>query len=91
MAKQALDADVHVVGISSLAAGHRTLIPALHKELQSLYKGEQLPLLVLGGVIPEVDHEGLLKGSGVAIIIGPGTPVAEAANKVIDLLFEKNR
>ena len=91
MAKQALDADVHVVGISSLAAGHRTLIPALHKELQNLYKGEQLPLLVLGGVIPEVDHERLLKEAGVALIIGPGTLVTEAASKVVDMLFERRK
>lgn len=91
VAKQALDADVHVVGISSLTAGHRTLVPALHKELQALYKGEELPLLALGGVIPEVDHERLRKESGVALIIGPGTPVAEVASKVIDSLFERNK
>ena len=88
VAKQALDADVHVVGISTLAAGHRTLIPALHKALQGLYKGERLPLLVLGGVIPQVDHDVLMRESGVALIIGPGTAVAEAASRVIDLLFQ---
>ena len=72
-------------------AGHRTLIPALYKELCALYKGEELPLIVLGGVIPEVDHEMLMRDAGVALIIGPGTPVAEAAGRVVDLLFERNR
>jgi methylmalonyl-CoA mutase len=67
--QQAIDSDVHVLGVSSLAAGHRTLIPDLVKILKE--KGRQDIVIVCGGVIPEQDYE-FLHQSGVSLIFGPG-------------------
>ncbi|KAK3856477.1 hypothetical protein Pcinc_037204 [Petrolisthes cinctipes] len=83
VAQQAVDADVHVVGASSLAAGHRTLVPELVKALADL--GRPDILVIAGGVIPPQDYE-FLKESGVASIFGPGTRIPVAALDVLDLI-----
>ena len=82
-AKQAVENDVHVVGVSSLAAGHKTLIPALIEELKKL--GRDDIMVTAGGVIPAQDYDFLYK-AGVAAIFGPGTTVATAAIKMLELL-----
>jgi methylmalonyl-CoA mutase len=69
VARQAIDADVHVVGISSQAAGHKTLVPALVEELKKL--GATDKLIVCGGVIPQQDYA-FLRNAGVSAIFGPG-------------------
>jgi len=90
VALQAMDSDVHVIGISSQAAGHRTLLPALKQELEE--KGLGHIVVVAGGVIPPVDYDFLLKESkSCSAIFGPGTRVVEAAMKVLDLIIEKQR
>ncbi|WP_116051173.1 methylmalonyl-CoA mutase [Amycolatopsis palatopharyngis] len=80
VARQAVEADVHVVGVSSLAAGHLSLVPALRGELAEL--GRDDIVVVVGGVIPPQDYDDLRK-AGAAAIFGPGTVIADAA---IDLL-----
>jgi len=77
VARQAIDNDVHVVGASSLAAGHLTLIPALKQEL--VKQGGAHIILVAGGVIPAEDHEALRAG-GAKLIFGPGTKITDASN-----------
>jgi len=84
-ARQAVENDVHVVGVSSLAAGHLTLVPQLRQELERLGRGDIL--IVVGGVIPPQDHEPL-KAAGAAMIFGPGTVIATAA---LELLGELER
>jgi len=80
-ARQAVENDVHVVGMSSLAAGHKTLLPQLVEELKKL--GREDILVVAGGVIPAQDYE-FLKAHGAAAIFGPGTVIPVAAQKVIE-------
>ena len=80
VARQAVEADVHVVGVNSLAAGHLTLVPALREELAAL--GASDVLVVVGGVIPPQDYDAL-REAGAAAIFPPGTVIAEAA---LDLL-----
>lgn len=80
-AKQAAENDVHVIGVSSLAAGHLTLVPALKAELAKLDRPDIL--IVVGGVIPPQDYP-VLKEKGAAAIFGPGTVISEAALGVID-------
>jgi methylmalonyl-CoA mutase len=80
VARQAVEADVHIVGVSSLAAGHLSLVPALRGELAALDRGDIM--VVVGGVIPPQDYEEL-RAAGAAAIFGPGTVIADAA---IDLL-----
>ena len=82
-AKQAVENDVHVVGVSSLAAGHLTLVPQIIAELKKL--GREDIVVVVGGVIPAQDYEQLYK-DGAAAIFGPGTPVATAAIKMLEIL-----
>ncbi len=82
-AQDALDNDVHVVGISSQAAGHRTLAPKLVQALRDQGAGEIL--VVCGGVIPDQDHA-MLKEAGVAAIFGPGTNIPEAASKILSMI-----
>ena len=84
-AKQAVENDVHVVGVSSLAAGHLTLVPQIIAELKKL--GREDIVVVVGGVIPAQDYDQLYK-DGAAAIFGPGTPVATAAIKMLEILAE---
>ena len=83
-ARQAVENDVHVMGVSSLAAGHKTLIPQVIEELKKL--GRPDILVTAGGVIPAQDYE-FLYNAGVAAIFGPGTPVAYSAAKVLEILL----
>jgi methylmalonyl-CoA mutase len=85
-ARQAVENDVHIVGVSSLAAGHLTLIPALKAALESAGRGDIL--IVVGGVIPAQDHEAL-KHAGAAAIFGPGTVIADAAEGLVNALAAK--
>ncbi len=85
-ARQAVENDVHVVGISTLAAGHLTLIPQLKAELKQL--GREDILIIVGGVIPPDDHPALYE-AGVTAVFGPGTVVAEAAQTVIKVLIKQ--
>lgn len=88
VARQAAENDVHVVGISSLAGGHKTLLPELIEELRKL--GRDDILVIAGGVIPPHDHEFLHK-AGVSFIFGPGTAVTTAATRVLEKLLERQR
>lgn len=81
VAQQAVDADVHAVGVSTLAAGHKTLVPELIKELTAL--GRPDILVTCGGVIPPQDYEFLYK-VGVSSVFGPGTRIPKAAIQVLD-------
>lgn len=85
-ARQAVENDVHIVGISSLAAGHKTLIPQLVNELKQLKRGDIM--VVAGGVIPPQDYDFLYE-NGAAAIFGPGTVIPEAATKIIDELIHR--
>jgi methylmalonyl-CoA mutase len=85
-ARQAVENDVHVVGASSLAAGHLTLVPALRRALDAL--GRPDILVVAGGVIPPTDHEAL-HAAGAAAIFGPGTVIPEAARALLEQLLEQ--
>ena len=85
-AKQAVENDVHVVGVSSLAAGHKTLVPQIIAELKKL--GREDIIVIAGGVIPAQDYDVLYK-AGAAAIFGPGTPIAYAAVKIIEILNQK--
>jgi methylmalonyl-CoA mutase len=84
-AKQAVENDVHVLGVSSLAAGHKTLVPQVMEELTKL--GREDIMVIVGGVIPAQDYDFLYK-AGVVGIFGPGTSVAEAAIKILNILLE---
>jgi methylmalonyl-CoA mutase len=79
-ARQAVENDVHIVGVSSLAAGHLTLIPALRDALAGYGRGDIL--IVAGGVIPPQDHAAL-REAGVAAIFGPGTVISQAARELV--------
>lgn len=81
VARQAVDNDVHVVGVSSQAAGHKTLVPALIDELKKL--GADDIIVVVGGVIPKKDYP-FLEQTGVKGIFGPGTPIPVSARSVLD-------
>ncbi|MEU6643806.1 methylmalonyl-CoA mutase [Saccharomonospora sp. NPDC046836] len=83
VARQAVEADVHIVGVSSLAAGHLSLVPALRAELAGL--GRDDIMVVVGGVIPPQDYDELRK-AGAAAIFGPGTVIADAAVGLLDQL-----
>ncbi len=85
-AKQAVENDVHVVGVSSLAAGHKTLVPQIVNELKKL--GREDIMVIVGGVIPAQDYDSLYK-AGAAAIFGPGTSVAAASVKLMELLLQK--
>lgn len=86
--QQAIDADVHVIGVSSQAAGHKALVPELMKLLRGS-KAEHI-LVTVGGVIPAQDYD-FLRAQGVACIFGPGTRIPEAANQVLDRLESTNK
>ena len=83
-AKQAVENDVHVVGVSSLAAGHLTLVPQIIAELKKL--GREDIVVIVGGVIPAQDYDELYR-DGAAAIFGPGTPIATAAIKILEILM----
>ena len=86
VAKQAVENDVHIVGISTLAGGHKTLIPKLIEELKNY--GRQDILIILGGVIPKQDYKSLLK-TGVSAIFGPGSQISKTAIEILNLLIKK--
>jgi len=87
-AKMAVENDVHVVGVSSLAAGHKTLVPQLAAELKKL--GADDITIVCGGVIPRQDYEEL-HAAGAARIFGPGTPITKSAVETLDAIEEKRK
>ncbi|MCX4291247.1 MAG: methylmalonyl-CoA mutase [Odoribacter sp.] len=84
-AKQAVENDVHVVGVSSLAAGHKTLVPAVINELKKL--GREDILVYVGGVIPHQDYQFLFDAGAIAVF-GPGTKVSKSAIQVMDILLQ---
>jgi methylmalonyl-CoA mutase len=84
-AKQAVENDVHIIGVSSLAAGHKTLVPQLVEELKK-YKREDI-MVVVGGVIPQQDYDFLFKAGAVAVF-GPGTVIAKAAQDILEKLIK---
>ena len=81
VARQAIENDVHVVGVSSLAAGHKTLVPLLVEELKK--QGASEIVVIAGGVIPKQDYD-FLYNSGVKCIFGPGTPIPQCAREVLE-------
>lgn len=87
-AKQAVENDVHVLGVSSLAAGHKTLIPQVIEELKKL--GREDIMIIAGGVIPHQDYQ-YLYDAGVVGIFGPGTSVAKAAVDILNLLLQSHK
>jgi methylmalonyl-CoA mutase len=84
-AKQAIENDVHILGVSSLAAGHKTLVPEVIKELKT--QGREDIMVIVGGVIPPQDYQ-FLYDAGAAAIFGPGTVIADAAVKMLEILNE---
>ena len=84
-AKQAVENDVHILGVSSLAAGHKTLVPQLIAELKKL--GREDIMVIVGGVIPAQDYDFLYK-AGVLAIFGPGSVISDAGIKLLELLIE---
>jgi methylmalonyl-CoA mutase len=87
-AKMAVENDVHVVGVSSLAAGHKTLVPQLAAELDRL--GAADIAIVCGGVIPRKDYDALY-AAGATKIFGPGTPIVTSASQTLDAIEEKQK
>lgn len=87
-ARQAVENDVHIIGVSSLAAGHKTLVPQLIQELKKFRRDDIL--VVVGGVIPIQDYD-FLYNSGVVEIFGPGTIIPQAARKILEILLDKYR
>jgi methylmalonyl-CoA mutase len=87
-ARQAVENDVHIIGVSSLAAGHKTLVPELIKELKDMGRGDIM--VVVGGVIPKQDYE-FLYDAGVTAIFGPGTVISKAAQGLLDMLIARVR
>lgn len=85
VAKQAMENDVHILGISSLAAGHKTLVPQVIEELKKL--GREDIMVVVGGVIPTQDYQYLFD-SGTAAIFGPGTNISKIASKILSFLIK---
>jgi len=87
-AKQAVENDVHILGVSSLAAGHKTLVPQVIEELKKL--GREDIMVIVGGVIPPQDYDFLYKAGAIAIF-GPGTKIPEAAIKILEILIEARK
>jgi methylmalonyl-CoA mutase len=84
-ARQAVENDVHILGVSSLAAGHKSLVPKVIEELKNL--GREDIMVIVGGVIPNQDYQ-FLYDQGVAAVFGPGTVIAEAAQKILKILMD---
>ena len=87
VAKDAIENDVHAIGVSTLAAGHKTLVPELMKQLKALDKSNKI-IVFVGGVIPEQDYQ-FLYDNEVSAIFGPGTSILDSAEKVIELISKK--
>jgi methylmalonyl-CoA mutase len=87
-ARQAVENDVHILGVSSLAAGHKTLVPQVIEELKKL--GREDIMVIVGGVIPPQDYE-FLYSSGAVAIFGPGTVISEAGIKLLEILIESRK
>jgi len=85
-AQDAVDNDVHIIGVSSLAAGHKTLLPQLVEELRK--RGRDDIMIVIGGVIPAQDYE-FLRANGASAIFGPGTIIPVAAKKIMEELKQR--
>jgi methylmalonyl-CoA mutase len=85
-AMQAAENDVHIIGASSLAAGHKTLVPQLIEELKKI--GREDIMVIAGGVIPPNDYDFLFE-SGVSFVFGPGTVIAKAAQEILEKLIEE--
>ena len=88
VARQAIENDVHICGISTLAGAHKTLVPELIQILRQ--QGKDHVLVVAGGVIPEQDWAAL-RSAGVAEVFGPGTVIPDAAGRLLDLLQDRSR
>jgi len=84
-AKQAVENDVHILGVSSLAAGHKTLVPQVIEELKN--HGREDIMVIVGGVIPAQDYQFLFDAGAVAVF-GPGTKISEAAIKILEILID---
>ncbi|WP_298761380.1 methylmalonyl-CoA mutase [uncultured Psychroserpens sp.] len=84
-AKQAVENDVHILGVSSLAAGHKTLVPQVIQELKNY--GREDIMVIVGGVIPKQDYQYLFDAGAVAVF-GPGTKISDAAIKILDILID---
>jgi methylmalonyl-CoA mutase len=84
-AKQAVENDVHILGISSLAGGHKTLVPEVVKELKAY--GREDIMVIVGGVVPKQDYE-FLKEAGATAVFGPGTKISDAAIQILELLLK---
>ncbi len=84
-AKQAVENDVHLLGISSLAAGHKTLVPQVIAELEKLNREDIM--VIAGGVIPQKDYQ-FLFDAGVAAVFGPGTKISKAAQDILQILIK---
>jgi len=84
-AKQAVENDVHILGVSSLAAGHKTLVPAVIEELKNY--GRDDIMVIIGGVVPKQDYEYLFDAGAVAVF-GPGTKISEAAIEILEILLD---
>lgn len=87
-ARQAVENDVHILGMSSLAAGHKTLAPQVIEELKAL--GREDIMVIVGGVIPSQDYQ-YLYDAGVIGIFGPGTVIADAGIKMLDILIDSRK
>ena len=87
-ARQAVENDVHIVGVSSLAAGHKTLVPKLIEELKK--QGREDIMVIVGGVIPPQDYDFLYKAGTVAIF-GPGTVISDAGIKLLEILIASRK
>ena len=88
VAKDAIENDVHAIGVSTLAAGHKTLIPELMKDLKDIDPSSKI-IVFVGGIIPEQDYK-FLYDNNVSAIFGPGSNIIESAEKVIEFIIEKN-
>jgi methylmalonyl-CoA mutase len=87
-ARQAVENDVHILGVSSLAAGHKTLVPQVIDELKKL--GRDDIMVIVGGVVPEQDYE-FLYDKGVVGIFGPGTVISLAAQQILEILIDSQK
>ncbi len=86
-AKQAVENDVHILGVSSLAAGHKTLVPQVIEELKK--QGREDIMVIVGGVIPSQDYQYLFDAGAVAVF-GPGTKISDAAIQLLEILIDEN-